>query len=110
MPDSLKTKTQIEDTDNEIFISIVSIWEIDIKTSLGKLKMAIDFPSTIIKIEENGFVLLPIFPENTVCVASLPFQLKDSFDRILIAQTIVEKLKIISKDDIYDTYGINWLW
>ena len=72
--------------------------------------MAIDFPSTINKIEENGFVMLPIFPEHTVCVASLPFQHEDPFDRILNAQTIVKKLKIISKDDNYDTYGIDLLW
>lgn len=108
LPASLKT--QIEDTDNEIFISIVSLWEIAIKTSLGKLEMAIDLPSIINKIEENGFVMLPIFPEHTVCVASLPFHHKDPFDRILIAQTIVEKLKIISKDDIFDSYGVDWLW
>jgi PIN domain nuclease of toxin-antitoxin system len=72
--------------------------------------MAIDFPSTINKIEENGYVMLPIFPEHTVCVASLPFQHEDPFDRILNAQTIVKKLKIISKDDNYDTYGIDLLW
>jgi PIN domain nuclease of toxin-antitoxin system len=54
--------------------------------------------------------MLPIFPEHTVCVASLPFQHEDPFDRILNAQTIVKKLKIISKDDNYDTYGIDLLW
>ena len=106
----IKLKTQIEDTDNEIFISIVSLWEIAIKTSLGKLEMAIDLPTIINKIEENGFVILPIFPEHTVCVASLPFHHKDPFDRILIAQTIVEKLKIISKDGIFDSYGVDWFW
>ena len=108
LPASLKT--QIEDTDNEIFISIVSLWEIAIKTSLGKLEMAIDLPSIINKIEENGFVILPIFPEHTVCVASLPFHHKDPFDRILIAQTMIEKLTIISKDGIFNSYGVDWIW
>jgi PIN domain nuclease of toxin-antitoxin system len=108
LPASLKT--QIEDTDNEIFISIVSLWEIAIKTSLGKLEMAINLPSIINKIEENGFIMLPIFPEHTVCVASLPFHHKDPFDRMLIAQTIVEQLKIISKDGVFDSYGVDWLW
>lgn len=108
LPASLKI--QIEDTDNEIFISIVSLWEIAIKTSLGKLEMAIDLPTIIDKIEENGFVMLPIFPEHTVCVASLPFHHRDPFDRMLIAQTIVEKLKIISKDGVFDSYGVDWFW
>ncbi len=69
--------------------------------------MAIDLPSIINKIEENGFVILPIFPEHTVCIASLPFHHKDPFDRMLIAQTIVEKLKIISKDGVFDSYGVD---
>jgi len=57
--------------------TIVSLWGIAIKTSLGKLEMAIDFPSIINKIEDNGFVILPIFPEHTVCVSSLPFHHRD---------------------------------
>lgn len=106
----VKLRNQIEDTDNEIFISIVSLWEIAIKTSLGKLEMAIDLPTIINKIEENGFVILPIFPEHTVYVSSLHFHHRDPFDRMLIAQTIIEKLKIISKDGVFDSYGVDWLW
>ena len=50
----VKLRNQIEDIENEIFISIASLWEIAIKTSLGKLEMAIDLPSVINRIEENG--------------------------------------------------------
>jgi PIN domain nuclease of toxin-antitoxin system len=106
----IKLRNQIEDTENEILISIASLWEMAIKTSLGKLEMASDIPSLINKIEANGFSMLPILPEHTVCVASLPFHHRDPFDRMLIAQTIIEKIKIITKDPVFDDYGVDWLW
>lgn len=108
LPVSLRT--QIEDTENEIYISIASLWEIAIKVSLGKLEMAIDLPSLIQKIEENGFNILPIFPEHTVYVASLPFHHRDSFDIILIAQTLTENIKILSKDRFFQDYGVDYEW
>lgn len=103
-------RTQIEDTENEIFISIVSLWEMAIKTSLGKLEMAKDLSTIILKIKENGFIILPILPEHTVYVASLPFHHRDPFDRILIAQTIIEKMRIVSKDSVFDNYDVDWMW
>lgn len=105
-----RIKIQIEDIENEIFISIVSLWEIAIKTSLGKLEVAIDIPAMISKIESNGFSILPIFPEHTICVSSLPFHHRDPFDRMLIAQTITEKIKIVSRDGVFDDYDIDCIW
>ncbi len=93
-----------------IFISIVSLWEIAIKTSLGKLEIAIDIPSMIEKIEQNGFSILPVFPEHTICVSTLPFHHRDPFDRMLIAQTITEKIKIVSKDGAFDDYNVDLIW
>lgn len=105
-----RIKIQIEDIENEIFISIVSLWEIAIKTSLGKLEVAIDIPAMISKIESNGFSIFPIFPEHTICVSSLPFHHRDPFDRMLIAQTITEKIKIVSRDGFFDAYDIDCIW
>lgn len=105
-----RIKIQIEDIENEIFVSIVSLWEIAIKTSLAKLELAVDIPSMINKIEANGFSILPIFPEHTICVSSLPFHHRDPFDRMLIAQTITEKIKIISKDGVFDDYDVDCIW
>ena len=105
-----RIRIQIEDLENEIFISIASLWEIAIKTSLGKLEVAIDIPSMISKIETNGFSILPIFPEHTICVSSLPFHHRDPFDRMLIAQTITEKIKLVSKDGAFDDYEVDCIW
>jgi PIN domain nuclease of toxin-antitoxin system len=104
------SKIQIEDTDNEIFVSVISLWEIAIKVSLGKLDMTLDLPTIINLIEENGFIILPISPEHTVYVSELPFYHRDPFDRMLIAQTFVEKLTIISKDAIFNDYGVDCRW
>jgi PIN domain nuclease of toxin-antitoxin system len=104
------TKNQIEDIDNEILVSIVSLWEIAIKTSLGKLEISNDIPSMIKKIEMNGFTILPIFPEHTVCVSTLPFHHRDPFDRMLISQSITENIRIISKDGVFGEYDIDCFW
>ena len=105
-----RVRLRIEDIENDIFVSIVSLWEIAIKTSLGKLEITIDILSMIEKIEQNGFSILPIFPEHTLCVSELPFHHRDPFDRMLIAQTITEKIKIVSKDAAFDDYGVDTLW
>ena len=105
-----RVRLQIEDIENNIFISIVSLWEIAIKTSLGKLEIAIDIPAMIDKIEQNGFSILPIFPEHTICVSSLPFHHRDPFDRMLIAQTITEKIKVVSRDGFFDDYDVDVIW
>jgi PIN domain nuclease of toxin-antitoxin system len=91
-------------------VSIVSLWEIAIKASLGKLEVANDIPYMISKIEENGFTILPIFPEHTICVSTLPFHHRDPFDRMLISQSITENIRIISKDRIFGKYDIDCFW
>jgi PIN domain nuclease of toxin-antitoxin system len=105
-----RIRIQIEDAENEILISIVSLWEIAVKTSLGKLELTIDIPSMISKIEENGFSILPILPEHTVFVSSLPFHHRDPFDRMLISQSITEKIKMVSKDGAFDDYDVDIIW
>jgi PIN domain nuclease of toxin-antitoxin system len=106
----ISTKNQIESIDNEILVSIVSLWEIAIKTSLGKLEIANDIPSMIREIEINGFTILPIFPEHTICVSTLPFHHRDPFDRMLISQSITENIRIISKDSVFGEYDIDCFW
>jgi PIN domain nuclease of toxin-antitoxin system len=105
-----RIRIQIEGAENEILISIVSLWEIAVKTSLGKLELTIDIPSMISKIEENGFSILPILPEHTVFVSSLPFHHRDPFDRMLISQSITEKIKMVSKDGAFDDYDVDIIW
>jgi|SRR5579871_268568 len=101
----------ISDANNQVCLSVASVWEMAIKTSTGKLALAqpvdIFVPD---QLQRNDLSLLPIDLPHTLRVASLPFHHKDPFDRLLIAQSLVEALPIISVDSIFDLYGVVRLW
>ncbi len=99
-------KDLIEDENSDIFISIASLWEISIKTSIGKLPMSREFEDLIDVLNENLIEILPITFEHTVENNKLPFHHRDPFDRIIIAQAIVENIDFISADAAFDDYLI----
>lgn len=103
-------KQLIEDEETELPMSIASVWEMEIKTSLGKLTLAQPFDKLPTHIEQNKITILPITVEHTIRVAKLPFHHRDPFDRLIIAQALVEKLPIIGIDATFDSYGIKRLW
>ncbi|HAN78346.1 MAG TPA: PIN domain nuclease [Bacteroidales bacterium] len=100
----------IEDDKNTCHVSIVSIWEIAIKVSLKKMEMKIPFEKLSLLIWENGFQILPIEFSHTLKLISLPFHHNDPFDRLLITQSIVENMYIISKDSSFKLYDVRQLW
>ncbi len=97
-------KSIIEDKNSEIFISIASIWEISIKTSSGKLQIKGTFDSIKDDLTDNSIEILLIDFAHTVENNKLPFHHRDPFDRIIIAQAIVENLDFISADAVFDEY------
>ena len=101
---SQKAKQIIADKNNEIFISIASLWEISIKTSLGKLEIQKEYENIIDDVTGNAMEILPINFSHTVAQNKLPFHHRDPFDRIILAQAIVENMNLISKDEIFDLY------
>jgi len=107
---SAKARKAIEKRGAINFVSIASLWEMSIKTSLGKLEMKIQFNKVADLMNENGFQILPITFADTLILLSLPFHHKDPFDRIIIAQGINNKLKILSKDPFFDRYEVDLLW
>lgn len=99
------------DENNEIYFSIVSAWEISIKVSIGKLDLAMPVRDFLIRqIELNGLIVLPITLEHVAKVSELPFHHKDPFDRLLIAQSMVESILIMSADSIFEQYDITVIW
>jgi len=101
----------IEDSDNDRLLSIASLWEIAIKSSLGKLKSKAPFPQLIpVQLKINLIELLPIKISHLSLVSDLTFHHRDPFDRLLIAQSLVEDLPIISIDAQLDDYGIDRIW
>jgi PIN domain nuclease of toxin-antitoxin system len=103
--------TLLTDTTTEPMLSMVSIWEMQIKISLGKLALKSPLPELVEdEIERNKFQLMSIELSHIYAVASLPLYHRDPFDRLLIAQASVEKLSILSIDEVFDAYGVDRLW
>ncbi len=102
LPKSIKDL--IEDERSDIFISIASIWEISIKTSIEKLPLNRRFEELIDVLNDNLIEILPIKFAHTVENNQLPFHHRDPFDRIIISQSIVENINFISADAVFDNY------
>ena len=110
---SAVARDSMKDTGNTILISPASFWEIAIKFSIGKLSLHRSYEEFVdVCLNRYKFRLLPIEPVHTSRVARLPFPTghKDPFDRLLIAQAIVEGLPIISVDGAFDAYPVRRVW
>lgn len=108
---SLRARTLIEEPSSEVFLSVASVWEMAIKVSLGRLQLSQPFELFIPhQLLLNNITLLDITLSHTLQVATLPFHHRDPFDRLLIAQGLVEGIPIISADGIFDMYGVSRLW
>jgi PIN domain nuclease of toxin-antitoxin system len=94
----------IEDANSEILISIASLWEISIKNASGKLHLTRGFSAMSDYLNNNSIEILPITFAHTVENNKLPFHHRDPFDRIIIAQAIVENMNFISADAAFDDY------
>jgi len=104
-------KSLIEDADNRKLVSIASCWEIAIKVGLGRLDLGEPSRSFLRReIARNNFELLPIRLDHATLVEDLVAHHRDPFDRLLIAQAMVEPLPLVSADVIFDHYDIARLW
>ena len=101
----------IEEPDNERYLSVASVWEITIKSSLGRLIVPMP-PSLLIQeqIWANAIDLLPITPEHFDVLHTLPYHHKDPFDRLLVAQAMQEGLLLVTKDQAFDAYDVQTAW
>jgi PIN domain nuclease of toxin-antitoxin system len=102
-------RLQIENNDN--LLSIASVWEMAIKHSIGKLNLDMSFDDFVEQqIIGNGITLKEINQQHISVIAQLPLHHRDPFDRMLIAQAMVENIPIISADRVFDAYQIRRLW
>ena len=113
---SLKESIRILDDDaEEVFVSYVSFWEINIKFSLGKVSLGRGTPEEIFQwCKEAGFKILPLSEHVVVSFYKLPRALhKDPFDRMLVWQCINRRLTLVSNDELLDAYlpyGLSRFW
>lgn len=101
---SQTAKNLIADKNNQIFLSIGSLWEISIKTAIEKLEVFADYELIIDDVTGNDIEILPINFAHTVIQNKLLFHHRDPFDRIIASQAIVEDIDLISIDSIFDNY------
>ena len=104
-------KALIEDSLNRKFVSMATCWEISIKVGLKKLDLG-EPVSTFLPREllVNKFGLLHIELVHALHVENLPRHHRDPFDRLLVAQSVIEKIAIVSSDEKFDSYGVVRLW
>jgi PIN domain nuclease of toxin-antitoxin system len=97
----------LEDGTHEVVVSVVTGWEIAIKQSLGKLELAqpaeIWLPRVI---RETGLDMLPVELAAALRVRALPWHHRDPFDRLLIAQALESGHTIVTRDAVFDEYGV----
>ncbi len=99
-------RTRIADPDSLIFVSAASIWEIGIKRAIGKLEAPAELVAVI---HEEGFLGLPIELLHAETASLLPPHHRDPFDRMLIAQSMLEKLTVVTADRRFELYDIAML-
>jgi PIN domain nuclease of toxin-antitoxin system len=97
-----------EDSTNEIYLSLVTPWEIQIKQQLGKLHCEEPLPTLITTHQQqNGLCILPILLNHIYALSCLPRHHNDPFDRLLIAQAITESMTLVTVDKNIEMYSTN---
>jgi PIN domain nuclease of toxin-antitoxin system len=101
----------IEESNNERYLSVASVWEITVKSSLGRLIIPTP-PTTLIRehVWANAIDLLAITPEHFDTLHTLPYHHKDPFDRLLIAQAMQEGMLLVTKDQAFSAYNVQVTW
>jgi PIN domain nuclease of toxin-antitoxin system len=108
---SSEAKAKLLDKTNTLHVSHVSVWEVAIKASIGKLpEFYGGVKAFLSKLEEMPIVLLPITLWHIEMVETLPFHHRDPFDRLLIAAAKVEGMTILTADDNVRKYDVPWIW
>jgi PIN domain nuclease of toxin-antitoxin system len=98
------------DSEQECFVSAASVWEMAIKSSLGKLMLATSLSHLVRGGLERGLRLLDVTANHAYLIEHLPFHHRDPFDRILVAQALHEGMNLISGDGQLDAYAVTRIW
>lgn len=102
---SQKARELIESPKTTIWISVASLWEIAIKYSLGRGDMPISSQQAISYFRESGYRFFAVEAEHAVAVEELPSHHQDPFDRILVAQALIEPMRLMTYDSLVALYS-----
>ncbi len=103
-------KKSIEDPANQSFVSIASIWEMAVKVKIGKLTFTEPFDEVVSRIPRRGFSFAGLEVVHALFVSELELHHRDPFDRMLIAQTKIGDMAIVSNEAVFDKYGVKRIW
>jgi len=103
-------KNIMNNDDNELLLSIATLWEMTIKMSIEKLKLSRNITEIVNLSLENGFKILPIEPKHLISLFGLKYIHRDPFDRMIIAQGISENIPVISSDGVFKEYPVQVIW
>jgi PIN domain nuclease of toxin-antitoxin system len=104
---SATARAALADPANDVRVSTASVWEVAIKRALDKLSAPEDLPD---HIEAAGFDWLPIGAEHAWRVRELPPYHRDPFDRLLVAQALVESMPVVTSGGHFGAYGVETRW
>lgn len=102
---SARARELIVAAEATVWVSAVSVWEIAIKRSLGRGDMPISGREALRYFRESGFKLLPVSPEHAAQVEDLPPHHQDPFDRLLLAQALIEPMRLLTHDAVLARYS-----
>ncbi|MBU1342570.1 MAG: type II toxin-antitoxin system VapC family toxin [Proteobacteria bacterium] len=106
-----KARDYMADFNNDLILSTASLWEIAIKTSLGKLELLSPFDQLIpAQLEKNAINVLPIELDHISAIINLEVHHRDPFDRLIIAQGITEQIPVITSDAMFTRYPVKVIW
>ncbi len=100
-----KARELIESPKSSVWISTASVWEIAIKHALGRGDMPVSSQDAVRYFRESGYRFLPVEAEHAMVVENLPVHHQDPFDRILIAQALVEPMRLMTHDPMVALYN-----
>lgn len=103
-----KIQEEIEEC-NQVFVSIISLWEVAIKLNIGKLKLGLDFRDLSKALDDSNITILNVIVSDFYTYINLPLHHKDPFDHILISQAINRSLILVSQDSVFNQYPVRLL-
>ena len=107
---SRTARRALEAPNVQLHLSAASVWEIAIKSSLGRVTLPAPVTQYVADKAQTGLHLLPVEWAHAAAVEHLPFHHRDPIDRLLVAQAQAERLPVVTRDRIFRQYGITVIW
>ena len=107
---SEKVVALCEDPSNKLFVSLASVWEMQIKLQLQKLKLSASLESIIEQQQANNIELLTLTTQHILNLSTLPMHHKDPFDRLIISQANMDNAILLSADKKFELYDVKVDW